>query len=46
MNESDIIEIIDILKRAKSTEDWDDVDEAILYLKEYLDEYQDDDDEY
>ena len=43
MNESDIIEIIDILKRAKSTEDWDDVDETILYLKEYLDEYQDDD---
>ena len=46
MNESDIIEVLDILKRAIKTDDWDDVDEAILYLKEYLDEYEDDDEEY
>jgi hypothetical protein len=44
MNESDIIEIIKLLKRASKTADWNDVDEAIEYLQEHLDEYDDSED--
>jgi hypothetical protein len=36
MNESDIIEIVDILNLAIKLSDWDSVEEAIAYLKEYL----------
>lgn len=45
MNESDIIEILKLLKGASKNRDWDDVSDAITYLKEYLDN-SDDDDEY
>jgi len=45
MNESDIKEIVEILKSAIKSEDWDEVDEAKNYLEEYLDSYNEDDDE-
>jgi hypothetical protein len=38
MEQSDIKELVKILKDFKRNEDWDLIDEAILYLEDYLDE--------
>lgn len=46
MNESDILEIITLLKVAIKNEDWNDVDEAIIYLQEYLADTNDESDDY
>lgn len=45
MNESDIKEVVDILKSALCSKDWEDVEDAKTYLEEYLDEYYVTDDE-
>jgi hypothetical protein len=37
MEESDIKEVLDILKQAEKTQDWDLVNEAISFMEEYLD---------
>ena len=44
MNESDIKEIINILKTAVKSEDWDAVIEAKDYLQEFIE--SDDDEEF
>jgi hypothetical protein len=46
MSESDIIEILKLLKNGIRNEDWDDIVEAKSYLEEYLNEIQDDDEDY
>jgi hypothetical protein len=46
MNESDIIEVLKLLKSAIKNEDWDEAQEAAGYLQEYLDEYDDSDEDY
>jgi hypothetical protein len=46
MNESDIIEVLKLLKSAIKNKDWDEVQEATGYLQEYLDEYDDSDEDY
>lgn len=38
MDEFDIKEILDILKQAEKTQDWDLINEAISFMEEYLDE--------
>jgi hypothetical protein len=37
MDEFDIKEVLDILKESEKTQDWDLVNEAISFMKEYLD---------
>jgi hypothetical protein len=44
MNESDIIEMLKLLKSAYNSQDWDEIAEAIDYMQEYLDD--EDDEEY
>lgn len=46
MNESDIKEVISILKNALKSKDWDDVCNAKDYLEEYLEDAITDDDDY
>jgi hypothetical protein len=46
MNESDIKEVIQILKSAMRSENWDEVEEATNYLQEYIDSFDDDGDDY
>jgi hypothetical protein len=45
MNESDIKEVLQILKSALRSEDWSEVEEAKNYLQEYLDSFDEDDEE-
>ena len=42
MEQTDIKEVIKLLTQSQKLEDWEMVDEAILYLNDYL---EDDDDE-
>jgi hypothetical protein len=37
MDEFDIKEVLDILKESEKTQDWELVNEAISFMKEYLD---------
>jgi len=37
MDEFDIKELLDILKESEKTQDWELVNEAISFMKEYLD---------
>jgi hypothetical protein len=37
MDEFDIKEVLDILKEAEKTQDWELVNEAISFMEEYLD---------
>lgn len=46
MNESDIKEVISILKNGIKSKDWDDIREAKDYLEEFLEDTTIDDDEY
>lgn len=46
MNESDIKEVIYILKNALRSKDWDDVNEAKDYLEEFLEDSLTEDEEY
>ncbi len=43
MDQSDIREVLNLLKSSYKTEDWYLVDDAISYLEEYLDESKSDD---
>lgn len=45
MTQEEICEIAQILKEAKSTKDWDMVDEALIYLTNYCDEQEDEDED-
>ena len=45
MEESDIKEVINILKQARKLEDWATVEEAIEYLSEFYDDISDNDEE-
>ena len=38
MEQSDIREVVKLLESAMKSECWDSVDEAILYLQDYLDD--------
>jgi hypothetical protein len=38
MEQSDIREVVNLLECAIKSECWDNVDEAILYLRDYLDD--------
>lgn len=46
MNESDIIEVVKLLNRGIKHEDWDEVVEARSYLEEFLEELDDEEDDY
>lgn len=45
MEESDIKEVLNILKQARKLEDWATVEEAIDYLLEFYDDLNDNDEE-
>lgn len=47
MSQEETCEIVQILKEAKATKDWDLVDEALIYLTNYCaeDEEQDEEEE-
>jgi hypothetical protein len=45
MEQTDIKEVIKLLKQSQKLEDWEMVDEAILYLDDYLDHEDDDGEE-
>lgn len=38
MDQSDILEVVRLLEDAMKTENWDNVEEAVFYLKDYLDD--------
>lgn len=46
MNESDIIDVVKILKEALSSKNWGDVEDAKEYLEEFLTEYSPDDTDF
>jgi hypothetical protein len=43
MNQSDIKEVVRLLKLGRKFEDWDSVDEALEYIIEYMDDVDLDD---
>ena len=45
MSQDEICEIVQLLKDSKSTQDWDLVDEALMYLTNYCSECEDDEDD-
>ena len=45
MSQEETCEIVQILKEAKTTKDWDLVDEALIYLTNYCTEEEDDNEE-
>jgi hypothetical protein len=45
MKQSDIIEVIKLLRSANKHGDWDEVSDAIIYLEEYLEELLEDNEE-
>lgn len=45
MSQEETCEIVQILKEAKTTKDWDLVDEALIYLTNYCTEEEDEDEE-
>jgi hypothetical protein len=45
MNQNEICEIVDLLKDAVATKDWEIVDEAIMYMKDHCPEYEEDTEE-
>lgn len=45
MEQSDIKEVISILKSAKKMEDWDSIDDAIEYLQDFIEENLNESDE-
>jgi hypothetical protein len=45
MSQEETCEIVQILKEAKITKDWDLVDEALIYLTNYCTEEEDEDEE-
>jgi len=45
MEQTDIKEVIKLLKQSQKLEDWEMVDEAILYLNDYLEDNDEDDEE-
>lgn len=46
MNESDIVEVINLLRHALKTKDWDGVIDARNYLEEFVEDDSDIDDNY
>lgn len=42
MNQQEICEIVDMLADAIKTKDWELVDEALMYIKDYCPDYDDD----
>ena len=45
MSQDETCEIVQILKEAKSTKDWDLVEEALIYITNYCDECEEEDEE-
>lgn len=45
MSQDETCEIVQMLKEAKTNKDWDLVDEALIYLANYCEEYDDEDEE-
>ena len=45
MSQEETCEIVQMLREAKTTKDWDVVDEALIYLKNYCAECEEDEEE-
>ncbi len=45
MSQEETCEIAQILREAKTNKDWDMVDEALIYLTNYCDEYDEEEEE-
>ena len=45
MSQEETCEIVQMLREAKTTKDWDVVDEALIYLTNYCDECEEDEEE-
>ncbi len=45
MSQEETCEIVQILREAKTSRDWDMVDEALIYLTNYCDEYEEEEEE-
>ena len=45
MDQSDILYLVELLKDSINAQDWDTVEEAKTFLVEFLDEYQDDEED-
>lgn len=45
MNHQEICEIVDLLNDAINSKDWELVDEALMYIKDYCPDYEDSEEE-
>lgn len=46
MDNKDIVEVLNLLRKSVKTEDWEYVLESIEYLEEYIEDESDDEDKY